>query len=115
MNLRFQTYCEDILSAIDAIPLHLQGLTTLDEFSRNLTARRAVERELEITGEATNRLLSEFPDTAIPDGKRIIGMRNRIMHGYASVDVSLVWSVTKTNLPTLREIIKRLKEEDENS
>jgi uncharacterized protein with HEPN domain len=108
VNLRFQKYCADILNSIDAISIHLSIAPDLEAYQSNLTVRRAVERELEIIGEAMNRLLEEFPDTAITDSHRIVGLRNRIIHGYASVDHKLIWSIVQTHLPKLREEITQI-------
>lgn len=77
--------------------------------------RRAVEREFEIIGEATRQLLDEFPDTPIPDGPRIIALRNLIIHGYADIDAARIWAIAKTQLPGLLKTITNLMEREENA
>lgn len=111
MNLRFRKYCTDILSSIDAIAIHLAQAPDLGAYRNNITVRRAVERELEIIGEAMNQLLTEFPETVITDSRRVIGLRNRIIHGYADVDDTLVWSIVHVNVPKLSEEVALLMEQ----
>lgn len=103
-------YLFDILQSIEAIDVHLSGIDTFDKYSANITVQRAVERELEIIGEAMNRLTEAQPDMPISDTRKIIATRNRIIHGYDSVDNSIVWNVVRKNIPVLRkEIFDLLK------
>ena len=72
--------------------------------------RSAVERQLEIVGEALNQLSRVDATTAslLPDLPRIVGFRNMLIHGYASVDDHIVWGVLETNLPPLIVAMNRL-------
>lgn len=74
---------------------------TMYETDRQL--RRAVEREFEVIGEALNRLARDDPATAarIDQLSRIVGFRNRIIHGYDAVDDATVWGVIDRHLPEL--------------
>jgi uncharacterized protein with HEPN domain len=69
---------------------------------------RAVERELEIIGEAINRILKTEPQFPIPESKKIIALRNRVIHGYDSVDNVLVWAVVINHLPALKSKVEAL-------
>ena len=63
----------------------------------------AVERKFEIIGEAL-RLAEDADETVtemIPDLRKIVGMRNRIIHGYDAVDAETIWNVIEVHLPTL--------------
>ena len=62
----------------------------------------ALERFIEVVGEAASRVSSATQASlpAIP-WRPIIGMRNRLVHGYASVDRSIVWDVVTVDLPGL--------------
>lgn len=68
----------------------------------DLKTQAAVTRELEIIGEASKRLSEEFrsenPDLPL---REAAGMRDRIVHQYASVDVRRVWQVVTRDLPDL--------------
>ncbi len=66
--------------------------------------RAAVERKFEIVGEACNGLKAEDSGTfdRISYAVQIIGFRNRLIHGYDSVDDAIVWDVIQTRLPLLK-------------
>ncbi len=70
--------------------------------------RRAVEREFEIIGEAMNALLKADDSIQITSAERIIGMRNRVIHGYDKIDNGLVWGTIKKHLPVLKEEVSEL-------
>jgi uncharacterized protein with HEPN domain len=65
--------------------------------------RSAVERQLGIVGEALNKLskVDLATASAITDLRRIVGFRNVLVHGYATVDDFLVWQIVETSLPRL--------------
>ena len=74
--------------------------------------RSAVERKLGIIGEAFAKL--EEADPALtekfPELRKIIGMRNRIVHGYDNADEELVWDVVQNRLPALQQKVEALLE-----
>jgi uncharacterized protein with HEPN domain len=67
--------------------------------------RAAVERKLEIIGEAFAKLENAEPAVTekFPELRKIVGLRNRIIHGYDTVDEELVWDVVKNKLPALQQ------------
>jgi uncharacterized protein with HEPN domain len=75
--------------------------------------RSAVERKLGIIGEAFARLEEADPALAehFPELRKIIGMRNRIVHGYDNVDEELVWDVVQNRLPALQKNVEALLKE----
>jgi uncharacterized protein with HEPN domain len=75
-------------------------------------ARAAVERQFEIIGEALGQLATLEPETAgrIGDHRRIIALRNILVHGYAGVDDMLVWDMVVTRLGDLRRDVGQLLE-----
>ena len=81
-----------------------------DEYASDLLVKSAVERQLEITGEALNALSRKDPSAAanIAELPRIVAFRNLLIHGYANVDDRLVWGVVKTKIPTLQATVERL-------
>ena len=72
-------------------------------YEKDRQFRRAAEREVEIIGEALGRLARLEPDVAarITELPRIVGFRNRIIHGYDTVDDAMVWGVLEGHLPQL--------------
>ena len=75
--------------------------------------RAAVERQFEVIGEATAQLArrDEALVARIGEYRRIIAIRNTLIHGYANVDVRLVWDVVETKLPILRRDVEELLRE----
>ena len=72
--------------------------------------RSAVERQLEIVGEALNRLRRVDPETAatIRDLDRIVGFRNIVVHGYATLDDRIVWGIVESHMQLLRAQLDEL-------
>lgn len=99
----------DVRNAADRISAFIGGLTQ-DEYLADELRRSAVERQLEIIGEALNNLRRVDADTAtlIPEIQRIIGLRNVLAHGYAVVDDTVVWVAATSRVPELRDLIDRL-------
>lgn len=97
-------YLLDALNACEAIT-EFTRQASLDDYSANLLLRSAVERQFEIMGEAFSQLDHIEPEYRhrYPDMGKIIGMRNRIIHGYDSVDDSIVWDAVSNHVPTLRK------------
>lgn len=98
----------DITEAIQNIDIHLAGKRDFMMYQANITVRRAVERELEIIGEATNRILKIDSAIAISNARRIVDLRNRVIHAYDAVDDVIVWSVVSKSLPALKLEIEQL-------
>lgn len=67
--------------------------------------KRAVERELEIIGEATNRILLIENKIEITAARRIVDLRNRGIHGYDKIDDALIYGVLQRHIPLLKEEI----------
>ena len=85
-------------AALD-INVHLDGRRVFQEFRDNITKRQAIERELEIIGEATNNLLKLNGDLPLTSARKIVNMRNRVIHAYDSVDETIIWNVIVKDIP----------------
>ncbi len=80
------------------------------EYRKNVMLKRAVERNLEIIGEAVNRILtrdSSF-EQKISEAKSIIGLRNQVIHAYDNISDENIWSILLNHLPKLKEEIETL-------
>ncbi len=71
----------------------------------------AIERNLEIIGEAVNRIRNKDKSFKISNAEKIIGTRNRIIHGYDNISDDLIWSIVINHLPKLKEEVSRLLDE----
>jgi uncharacterized protein with HEPN domain len=105
-------YIWDVLEAADLVDEFL-GTSSLEEYLAVTFLRSAVERQLQIVGEALAQLSRRDPDTAksIPEVPRVVAFRNILVHGYADIDNELVWGILKTSLPALRDRLRPLLEE----
>ena len=113
MSRRVNQRLHDILAACDFIIRHTDGLT-LDDYLQNEVIRAAVERKLGIIAEALRQAEELDPDISerIPDIRRIVGIRNHLIHGYNAVDDDSVWSILQRRLPSLRRQAITMLEED---
>jgi uncharacterized protein with HEPN domain len=98
----------DIEEAILSIDQHLEGKRIYEEYINNKTKRRAVERELEIIGEAISKLLKINPDISITHGRIIVDLRNRVIHAYDTVDEIIIWKIIMKDIPVLLAEVQRL-------
>lgn len=87
---------------------------SFEEYRVDALRRAAVERQLEIVGEALGRLAKLDPALAasVPELSRIVGLRNVLIHGYAQVDDRLVWSVLDSKVPRLLADLEALLAEE---
>jgi uncharacterized protein with HEPN domain len=101
----------DILTAAEAVGSFVVG-RTLEDYRRNLMLRSAVERQLEILGEAMARALKVEPGLGllVPDARRIIDFRNVVAHGYDVLDDARVWDVAVRLAPRLQDCVRRVLE-----
>jgi uncharacterized protein with HEPN domain len=70
--------------------------------------KRAVERNLEIIGEATNRILAKDSGIPIANARKIVNLRNAIIHSYDSISDENIWAIIINNLPELKKDIDKL-------
>jgi len=107
----------DILDRIDRIERFVADLDR-DAFVRDEKTSDAAMRSLEVIGEAANRLPQEFQNehAEIP-WRRIVGLRNRVLHGYFDVDLELVWEILRAELPVLKAQLRalRIEQNDDQS
>lgn len=81
MQLEIQKYLFDIQESIDSINGYLGDKKNFHTYQNNKLLRRGVERELEIIGEAANRILKIDPSIEIDSARKIVDLRNWVIHG----------------------------------
>lgn len=84
------------------------------QYRKNSMLKRAIERNLEIIGEAMKRILkndSSF-ENKISNAKSIIGLRNQVIHAYDSISDENIWSILIIHLPKLKSEVNLLIEEN---
>lgn len=97
----------DVATACAAIATFCAG-RSLDDYEADLMLRSACERQFEIIGEAMTRLRDQHRDVfdRIDRAADIIAFRNRLIHGYDTVDSEIVWDVIQTKLPELAALVR---------
>ena len=108
MRREILKYLYDIRESINSIYEYLGENRNFDQYKSNKLLRRAVERELEIIGEATGRILKTREDIELSGARRIVDLRNLVIHGYDSVDDVIIWGILSKDLPQLKDQIEKL-------
>jgi uncharacterized protein with HEPN domain len=108
MQHEVQTYLFDILESIHSVDEYLGPTKDFTSYLSDKKLRRAVERELEIIGEATKRILRISPGVEIPDARRIVNLRNFVIHGYDRLDDTIIWGIVTRDLPKLKVQVEAL-------
>jgi len=107
-----KTWLYDILNAIVEIESFFDnGPKEFAKYKVDLRTKRAVERNIEIIGEAMNRILQQNTSLEITNSRKIVDVRNRIVHGYDSVSDEFIWGIVIRHIPILKSEIERLLNE----
>jgi uncharacterized protein with HEPN domain len=108
MSNEFLDYIEDILDAMEKAEILLDEVS-FEQFETDFRINFAVVRALEIIGEATKRLPMHVREnySDVP-WRNMAGMRDRIVHGYDSINLPIVWHVVKTDIPDLKPQIRQI-------
>jgi len=110
MKREIKKYLFDIKTSIDSVEEYLGEERNFFVYQENKLLRRGIEREIEIIGEAMNRILKIEPDINIVNARRVVDARNWVIHGYDKVDDVIIWGIVIKHLPKLKnEIIKMLE------
>jgi uncharacterized protein with HEPN domain len=102
MTEKEKKYLSDIIQSIQLIESFTQELSLFSDYVIDLKTKSAVERQLAIIGEAVNKYLKESEENSLQHAEKIISLRNRLIHSYDRVDDSIIWSIIKRNLSSLK-------------
>ncbi len=109
MENDIKTWLYDILNAINEIQsFFIDRPKEFLNYQNDLRTKRAVERNIEIIGEAMNRILKKDKTIEITNSRRMVDLRNRIIHGYDSVSDDVIWATVIRYLPVLRAEVEQL-------
>lgn len=110
MQHSIEMYLLDIMNSIDSINEYLGDERNFKIYESNKLLRRGVERELEIIGEAVNRILKIDPEVDISNSRRIVNLRNWVIHADNNVDNVIIWGIIDKDLPLLKKQVSDLLE-----
>jgi len=109
MDKDIRTWLEDIRQSIEEIEGYFEpGRMIFEEYVNDTRTKRAVERNLEIIGEAVVRILRKEEAFDIQNARKIVGTRNRIIHGYDAISDNLIWGIVVNHLPKLKIEVESL-------
>lgn len=111
MEEKILKWLYDIKSAIEEIDSYFIDKTyDFEQYKSNLILKRAIERDLEIIGEAVNRILKQDPEFSIENAKKIVALRNQIIHAYDNISDENIWAIVKSHIPKLKTEVFKLIE-----
>lgn len=112
MDNDIKAWLYDIIQSINEIDSYYDNKPRIfEEYVSDIKTKRAIERNLEIIGEAVNRILIKNKDFKLDNAEKIIGTRNRIIHGYDKISDNLIWSIVINHLPKLKDEVTGLLDE----
>lgn len=115
MDENILKYLEDVRMACEDVDLFFTNYPNrFDVFSNDRLMIRAVERSVEIMGEAINRILKRDPDFRLPNARAIVQTRNRVIHSYEKVETEFLWGLVKRHIPELKKDVERILVEYES-
>lgn len=109
MQRRPDVYLELTLLALRRVSRFLKR-RSLDDYLADELCQSAVERQLEIAGDALGQLRKFAPEVfkQVPDGDLIVAFRNVLAHGYATLDHSRVYEAASARAPELLVTLEKL-------
>ena len=102
MKHEIKMHLYDIKTSIDSIFEFVGEERNFYDYQKNKLVRRAVEREIEIIGEATKRILKIDPEFNLTNARQIVDTRNWVIHNYDKVDDVIIWGIISIHLPQLK-------------
>lgn len=109
MDDSVKKHLEDILLAISEIEMAEERFGRQYEiFENDVIFRKFVERNIEIIGEAMNRILKVDPQININSARKIVDTRNYVIHAYDSLKPDILWAIVVNHIPKLKNDILRL-------
>jgi uncharacterized protein with HEPN domain len=108
MDVNTKAWLLDIQQSIEEIFQFIGERRDFSVYQKDLKTKKAVERNLEIIGEAVNRIMKADGNFQIENAKNIIGTRNRIIHSYDNISDELIWTIVCRELPKLKEQVDKL-------
>ncbi len=104
-------YLMDVLKACEEVDSFFPEKRIFADFANDRLRQRAVERNVEIMGEAINQLRKHDPGLALENAHAIVATRNRVIHSYDNVTPEFLWSLVINHIPKLHADVLKLLEE----
>ncbi|MBS3143365.1 DUF86 domain-containing protein [Candidatus Woesearchaeota archaeon] len=111
MNRDLKLFIYNIMDSIENIESFLKEISK-ESFFKDRLRQSAVIRQLEVIGEATKNIPDSFRKKypEIP-WKKIVGLRDIIIHTYFEIDLDITWEIIKKDLPLLKKQVQNIKKD----
>lgn len=112
MDERILKWLFDIYNAITEIESYfIVHPKNFEHYKSSTLLKRAIERDIEIIGEAINRILQRDKNFPIEYSRKIVSLRNQIIHAYDNISDEIIWAIILKHIPKLKEEISKFIEE----
>jgi len=109
MDSEIKTWLYDIITAIEEIECFFSDRSKCyADYCSDVRTKRAVERNIGIIGEAIHRILKHDCTIEISNARKIVDVRNRVIHGYDSISDETIWGIVVKHIPVLKIEIEKL-------
>ena len=105
-TLKYLLDIQSIISEIELIKTKTNN--NFNQFKSDFILQRAIERDLEIIGEAVRKITELDDSVKLSSTKNIIGLRNIISHAYDSIEPEMIWGIIQNNIPVLNEEVNNI-------
>ncbi|MCP9757514.1 DUF86 domain-containing protein [Lacihabitans sp. CCS-44] len=106
MDDKIKKYLFDIKISIGRIESFLDTNRDFESYAKDILLQNAVERNLEIIGEAVNKILKIEPNFPLTDARKIVDTRNKISHGYDEIEPENIWFILIRHVPILKKEVE---------
>jgi uncharacterized protein with HEPN domain len=105
--LKYLLDIESIISEIETVKSRTDN--NFKTFKADIILQRAIERDLQIIGEAVKKISALEPSISISSIKNIVGLRNLISHAYDSIEPEMIWGIIQKDIPLLLTEIQKVR------
>ena len=106
----WKLYLDDMRNCVQKIRSYTAN-ETADSFRANTLINDATLRNLEVLGEAANKIPVEVREKNLQvPWRQIIGTRNKLIHGYSGLDDQIIWDIVSSEIPKLAELLSTIKD-----
>lgn len=105
--LKYILDVESVIKEIESVQMRVDN--NFQRFQADIILQRAIERDLEILGEAVKKIVEMEASIQISGSRNIVNLRNLIAHAYDTVDVEIIWSIIQKDVPVLKQEVEEIR------
>ena len=105
--LKYILDVESVIKEIESVQMRVDN--NVQRFQADIILQRAIERDLEILGEAVKKIVEMDASIQISGSRNIVNLRNLIAYAYDTVDVEIIWSIIQKDVRVLKQEIEEIR------